>query len=438
MNRLTIAITRSASCVFLAVALARGASAQLVSANATSVALGDNYTALARGFNAVNWNPANLGQPGNPLFSFGFAGRGAGGMDPISLGDLSQYSGVSVPNAVLSEWLSRVKAQGGQSLEAEGSGSFAMSVGSFAFQLATTGYERGKLSPDAVEVLLYGNAGQTGTPRTMSLQGSRTEAALTTTAAASFGQGVDIGIGPINQHFSFGVTVKYIVGNALLLGEDAGSQLDASPLALDVKFPIIQSDTSLSGMPKRGQGVGVDLGAAWSSGPLAVGATIQNFVNTFKWNVDEMYFRPGGAIFTTSGSRQTSFDAVGMRQVPDSLKATAAALGAQVDAMRFRPSLNVGAAMRVLPYLTAMADVRQELGTGMHLAERTHVGAGAELRIIPFLPIRAGLAAISGGYVASAGAGLDLFVVHVNAGVAARKTEFGQFPSAALTVSFGQ
>jgi hypothetical protein len=436
--RFITAISRSALCVLLGIALARGASAQLVSASASSLSLGDNYTALARGYNAITWNPANLGQPGNPLFSFGFAGRGAGGMDPISLSDLSQYSGVSVPNAVLNQWLSRVKANGGQSLEAEGAGSFAMSIGSFAFQVATNGYERGKLSPDAVEVLLYGNAGQSGTPRTMSLQGSRTEAALTTTAAASFGQGVDIGIGPINQHFSVGVTVKYIVGNALLLGQDAGSQLDASPLALDVKFPIIQSDTSLTGMPKRGQGVGVDFGAAWSAGPLAVGATVQNFLNTFKWNVNEMYFRPGGALFTTSGSRSTDFDAVGMTQVPDSLKASAAALGAQIDAMRFRPSLNVGAAMRVLPFLTAMADVRQELGNGMHLAERTHVGAGAELRIIPFLPIRAGLAAISGGYLASAGAGLDLFVLHVNAAVAARKTEFGQFPSAALTVSFGQ
>lgn len=436
--RLNAAISRSALSVCISIALARGASSQLVSASATSLSLGDNYTALARGVNAVNWNPANLGQPGNPAFSFGFAGRGAGGMDPISLGDLAQYSGARLPKAVLNEWLSRVKAQGGQSLEAEGSGSFAMSVGSFAFQVATNGYERGKLSPDAVEVLLYGNAGQSGVPRTMSLQGSRTEAALTTTAAASFGQGVDIGIGPINQHFSVGVTVKYIVGNTLLLGEDAGSQLDASPLALDVRFPIIQSDTSLTGMPKRGQGVGVDLGAAWSSGPIAIGATIQNFVNTFKWNVNEMYFRPGGAIFTTSGSRTTDFDAVGMTHVPDSLAASAAALRAQIDAMRFRPSLNVGAAMRVLPFLTAMADVRQELGNGMHLAERTHVGAGAELRIIPFLPIRAGLAAISGGYVASAGAGLDLFVLHVNAAIAARKTEFGQFPSAALTLSFGQ
>jgi hypothetical protein len=432
------AVTRSVLALCLGVALTRGASAQLVSASAASLALGDNYTVLARGFNAVNWNPANLGLPGNPAMSFGFAGRGAGGMDPISLSDLSQYGGVQLPNAVMSNWLARVQKQGGQSLEAEGAGSFGLSVGSFALQLSTTGYERGKLSPDAVEVLLYGNAGATGVPRTMSLKGSRTEAAVTTTAAVSFGHGLDLSIGPINQHFSVGATVKYIVGNALLLGEDAGSQLQANPLALDVQFPIIQSDTSLSGMPQRGGGVGVDVGAAWQSGPLSVGATLQNFVNTFHWNVDQMFFRPGGAIFSGTGTRSTNFDAVSMIAVPDSLRARAAALGAEVDAMRFTPSLNVGASMRVLPFLTVVGDVRQQLSNGMRLAERTHVGAGAELRIIPFLPLRAGLAAISGGYMASAGAGLDLFLLHLNAGIAARKTEYGQFPSAALTISFGQ
>jgi hypothetical protein len=431
-------VNRSALSVGLCVALARGASAQLVSASAASLALGDNYTALARGFNAVNWNPANLGLPGNPLMSFGFAGNGAAGMDPISLSDLSQYSGVAIPTTVLSTWLTRVQQQGGQSLEADGAGSLALSIGPLAFQLSTSAYERGKLSPDAVEVLLYGNAGESGTPRAMSLKGSRTEAAVTSTAAVSFGHGVDFGIGPVNQHLALGVTAKYIVGNALLLGEDAGSQLSANPLALDVQFPIIQSDTSLSGYPQRGHGIGVDVGAAWSSGPLAVGATLQNFVNTFHWNVQDMYFRPGGALFTTSGSRQTNFDAISMANVPDSLRANANALAAEVDAMRFKPSLNIGAAFRALSFLTVMGDVRQQIGDGMHLAERTHVGVGAELRIIPFLPLRAGVSAITGGYTASAGAGLDLFLLHLNAGIAARKTEYGQFPSAAFTVSFGQ
>jgi hypothetical protein len=289
-----------------------------------------------------------------------------------------------------------------------------------------------------VEVLLYGNAGANGTPRSMSLKGSRTEAAVTTTAAASFGQSVDIGVGPLTQHFAVGATVKYIVGNALLLGEDAGSQLDVNPLALNVQFPIIQSDTSLDGMPQRGHGVGLDVGAAWTFGPFAAGATIQNLINTFKWDVGQMYFRPGGAIFNTSGTRQTNFDAIGMSQLPDSLRARASALSAEVQAMRFTPSFNVGASMKVLPFLTAMADVRQNLGDGMRVGERAHVGAGAELRLIPFLPLRAGLSLISGGYVASAGAGLEVAFFHLNAVVAARKTEYGQFPSGAVTVSFGQ
>lgn len=424
--------------VALIPSIAPAASAQLASASAASLALGDNYTALARGYNSVSWNPAGLGMPDNPVFSFAFAGRGNGGTGPVSLGDLAQYSGVVVPNAVLASWLSRVKAQGGQSLDIEGAGSLGMSIGNLAFQLSTSAYERGKLSPDAVEVLLYGNAGQTGTPHDMNFRGSRTEAAVATTAALSFGRGVDFGIGPMTQHVALGATVKYIVGNALLLGEDAGSQLDANPLALDVRFPIIQSDTSFNRVPQHGRGLGVDVGAAWQGGPFAAGVTIQNFVNTFRWDVSQMYFRPGGALFTTSGTRSTSFDAVSMSALPDSLKSKAAALGTEIENMRFTPSMNIGVSMKVLPFLTATGDIRQQLGDGMHLGDRTHVGAGAELRLIPFLPIRAGVAGISGGYIASAGAGVELFLFHLNAGVAERRTQYGSYPAGALTVSLGQ
>ena len=432
MNRFTSAIAAFACAV-----LVPRAQAQLVSASAASLALGDNYTALARGYNAVNWNPAGLGMPDNPFMSFSFAGRGGAGMDPISMSDFAKYGGTQVPSSVIATWLKRVQAQGGQKLDAEGAGAFALSIGPFAFQLSTDAYERGKLNPDAVQTLLYGNAGLTGTPQNLNFKGSRTEAALTTTAAASFGQSIDIDLGPLTQRFAVGATVKYIIGNALLLGEDTGSQLEANPLGVSVRFPIIQSDTALNGMPQRGHGIGLDVGAAWEFGPFAAGATIQNLINTFKWNVNDMYFRPGGAIFSAV-TRTTNFDAISMASVPDSLRSRADAMAVEVDALRFTPSLNVGASMKVLPFLTAMADVRQNLGGGMHLAERTHVGAGAELRLIPFLPIRAGLSMIDGGYVASAGAGLEVALFHLNAGIAARKTEYGQYPSGALTVSIGQ
>src|SRR5881392_2782697 len=145
MNRIHAPITRAALAFVAVAAFAPKVSAQLVSASAASVALGDNYTALARGFNAINWNPAGLGMPENPFFSFSLGGRGAAGTDPISFGDVAKYSGITVPQAVLASWLSRVQQQGGQSLEANGAGSFALSVGSFGFQLATNAYERGKL-----------------------------------------------------------------------------------------------------------------------------------------------------------------------------------------------------------------------------------------------------------------------------------------------------
>jgi len=242
MSRLTSAIFRSAFFTGVCVALVPRAHAQLVSASAASLALGDNYTALARGFNAVNWNPAGLGMPDNPFMSFGFAGRGAAGTDPISLSDLSKYSGVTVPNAVLASWLSRVQAQGGQRVDAEGAGSFALSVGPIAFQLATSAYERGKLSPDAVEVLLYGNAGASGTPRSMSLKGSRTEGAVMTTAAASFGQSVDFGLG----HLAIGATHLLILRNA-----GGGESFVAGWCTLvHREQPFIAGDKSLGGIAK--------------------------------------------------------------------------------------------------------------------------------------------------------------------------------------------
>src|SRR5436305_14760384 len=120
MSRLTSAIFRSAVFAGVCVVFAPRAHGQLVSASAASLALGDNYTALARGFNAINWNPAGLGMPENPFFSFSLGGRGAAGTDPISFGDVAKYSGITVPQAVLASWLSRVQQRGGQSLEANG------------------------------------------------------------------------------------------------------------------------------------------------------------------------------------------------------------------------------------------------------------------------------------------------------------------------------
>ena len=98
------AVIRSLLTAVCVLALARQAAAQLPSASAASLGMGDNYTALARGFAAVSWNPANLGLANNPDFSLTFLGaRGTGDLGPVSMKDVSAYGGQILPDAVRDE-----------------------------------------------------------------------------------------------------------------------------------------------------------------------------------------------------------------------------------------------------------------------------------------------------------------------------------------------
>jgi hypothetical protein len=172
----------------------------------------------------------------------------------------------------------------------------------------------------------------------------------------------------------------------------------------------------------------------------ALGATVaagQAFNGTGSWDT---WADQGFTATFNAGTNATQFDAMGVTQAlaDTSYQANARALRAEIAAMTFKPTLAAGVATTILPRLTAMADVRMQLGEGMRLGDRSHVGLGAELRMFPFVPLRAGAAVIDGGYVLSAGAGVEIGVLRLNAGFAQKKTEYGASPTAAVTVSFGQ
>src|SRR5919199_3719364 len=84
-TQLSESMTRlsSAAAIIALACAAHPAAAQLPSASAVALGSGDNYTALARGYNAVAWNPAGLAMPGNPGFSLTILPvRGSGGLRP--------------------------------------------------------------------------------------------------------------------------------------------------------------------------------------------------------------------------------------------------------------------------------------------------------------------------------------------------------------------
>ena len=431
LNAPMIRLSSAAAIVAVACAAAHPASAQLPSASAVALGSGDNYTALARGYNAVAWNPAGLAMPGNPGFSLTILPvRGSGGLGPVTVSDVANFSGTTIPDDVKASWLERIAAAGGE----RGSADFdathlAFSLGRMGVQVATGAHVASNISPDGAELLLYGNAGRTGEPRPFTLSGSTLDLTVTSTVGVSYAQPLPIRFGgAADQRFAVGATVKYTVGNAVMHAEDRGSVLQDSPLGANVDFPMVSSKADLSAW-NNGTGVGLDLGASWQGGPLAAGLAVQDVFNTFAWDASRLYYRSGRALANLD-STTSDFDERPVAEAP-------VGLADAVTALRYHPALALGVAMRAGSRLTLSGDVRQHFGDGMNAEPKTHVGAGVEFRPIGLLPLRAGAAAITGGYQLSGGFGLQLGWFNLSASAARRRSDLNDGVIGAFALSFG-
>ncbi len=378
------------------------AGAQLANASATATALSGAFTARATGYNAVAWNPANLAMPGNPGFSLTLlALDGSAGLTPIDLNKIHDYQGQFVPASVREQWLLDVTAQDGQKGGVGGGlTELGLSLGSFAFQLSTKVASDVNLAPDAVEAILFGNAGRTGTVKALNLAGSSLQGAAYSTGAVSYGLPLTSLIPLAN--FAVGATVKYTVGHGMVLGLDNGSAVNTSDITLN--FPAVIPDTS-GGKAKSGNlgsGVGLDLGGAWTIPGFRFGVNVQNVVNTFKWDTTKFVVRPVSGLFNVDTSYTNS-------KGPDQPYSTApAALRAKVAAMKFKPVIAAGMSFDWLPQMTVSADIRQQAGDGIEVGPKSLIAAGVEYRIIPFIPLRAGVSTMTGGFGVSGGLGVHV------------------------------
>ena len=224
------------------------AGAQLANASAAATALSGAFTARATGYNAVAWNPANLAMPGNPGFSFTLlAVDGTASLKPIDLQKLHDYQGQFVPATVREQWLLDATAARWteEAAEAAASPKSGLSLGSFAFQVNTKVASDMNLAPDAVEAILFGNAGRTGTVKTLNLAGSSLQGAAYSTGAVSYGLPLT-SLVPL-ANFAVGATVKYTVGHAMVLGLDDGSAVNANDIKIN--FPAVLPDSNSRSKP---------------------------------------------------------------------------------------------------------------------------------------------------------------------------------------------
>ena len=414
------------SAAALALALASPAAAQLPQPSAAATGMGDSYTAVARGFSATAWNPANLALAGNPRASLALLGVGASaGVGPVTPGDLAEFDGRAVPAETRRAWLERARAEGGEQGSAGADVTLlAANLGRFGFQLGTSVYTLANLAPDAVELVLFGNAGLTGQPRDFTTLGSRLDAAATSTGAVSYAHPIRVGG---EGRLALGATVKYTTGHALFTGRDAGTRITAAPLDVEVRFPVIRSDDADADL---GHGWGVDLGAAWELRKWSAGLSVRNVANTFEWDESKLLYDDGITGFEPDDEEDGSDELRPATEAPAELRQHLADL-------TFSPVLSAGAAFRPSPRVLLSADVRSHTGDGMRSEPKTQLGVGTELRFIPHLPLRAGVAAVAGGYKVSGGLGLELGPVNLTAGGALRDDEFGSGSSAMILLSFG-
>ncbi|HYC52659.1 MAG TPA: hypothetical protein VEB19_16220 [Gemmatimonadaceae bacterium] len=386
----------------LAIASASPAVAQLPSASPAAFGLAGNFTAMARGYEAVAWNAANLAMPGRPFFSIGLGiAGGNAGLDPVDVKMLSEFSGKIVDNATKLEWLDKARLAGSQNGRLDGGVTpLALSVGPVGLHVGSSAYMNMALSPDAWRAYLFGNEGANGQPEPIDMTGTSLRAAGFTTGAMSFALPLPLTLtGNLvpNEHFAIGLTGKYVVGHGLIVATDLGSNIGTNDVLL--RFPIVGPASDADAI--AGSGTAADVSLAWSGGPFRIGLLAENVFSSFKWDTTKLAFFPGTGTFTMNGTNGTDFDEVSYNGAPAELREI-------VAAQAFKPRFAIGAAFNPMNSLTLTAEVKAATGgdEAIVIGPKSHFGVGAEWRLLPILPLRAGVASVTDGWQAGAGAGI--------------------------------
>lgn len=394
-----------ASALVLALAAAPSTAQAQGNASAAATAMGDNFTALARNFNAIAWNPANLGLSGNSGFTFALSPQFGAGTGPITLDDLNSFAGIVVPQGVRESWLQKVTDNGGQNLSGKLDFTpFAFSLGAFGFSATTTVRANGDLPPAVAELLLFGNAGRTGTAQNYTLENLALDGNATTSFALAYGRKVPLV--PLGE-LAIGVTGKYMLGHGMASIRDNGSTITSNPIQININAPLVVTDTAE--FMNNGSGIGFDVGASWQLGKLTTSLVVHDIISTFAWKTDNLYYMPVEATFDQDSSSSEIEDLLPLSSAPLALQQE---LRARIKNADVTPTVAIGAAWTGFRRVTLAADLRQRFGDGLEIGPKTQIGVGAELRYIPFVPLRAGLTTLGEGVRYSAGLGLEFGVVN--------------------------
>jgi hypothetical protein len=403
--------------------------AQLPDPSTRALGMGGAYTSLARGYEAVAWNPAMLAAVGRPGFTIDLPHLNLEfGSNSFGFSDVRKYANTYLSDADKATLLGKIDTT--LTLRSLlGTAPFGLSVGPFALLVGTAGQMSLGVGKDAVRLALYGNAPRAGSSSLFTAQGSTGRAWAASTIAGSYAMRIPSPLG----HLSVGATVKYVVGHFLGTAADLGTQVSFNPLfsATEAGQAVYTNydancgafspfKTGMCG-GKAGTGYGVDLGGTLqlAGRGLTVSAVIVNALGKMTWDQDRLYY----SRTVRADSQTASGILVPVKDSSLTLK-TPAQIAGDAAAQKLQSSLlanagfsrlaRVGAALRNGP-LTLAGDFQVRLKAGLDQQPGQLLSAGVEYRVLSVLPLRAGGSFdFAGATMLSGGFGLQLFGVNLD------------------------
>ena len=376
--------------------------AQFSDASARSVGLASSYIARARGYEASFWNPANLGLSDRPAWSVGAVGvNGYVYNNSLSLGAITGLFGKFLDDAAKSKLLDDIR-QGDPNRPLDlsfdvGAHVLAASVGRFGFGLSATGAGNGRLTSDAVELLLFGNVGEGGFGKDFVVEGTDAEAWVLSGVHLSYGHPFTFA-GLQNQKFAVGATVSYGITNGVRRIADAGSILRVNPVGVDVAAEAIQSSDDAGGHLWS-----VDLGATMEWGDrLVFGLALANALSNVAWDLEGMEY--------TEYTVTADFEDVTVLERTTAFTELSTEDQERISTL-FREAslpteLRLGGLYQLSPKVDVSADFVARFGGRLRSRWDQMLAVGGEFRPFRFLPLRLGLATSFEEFAYTGGFGL--------------------------------
>ena len=367
-----------------------------VTADPRGIAMGSTDEVIARGADAVRWNPALLGLPGSPGFSMRLFQAGVrADNNSFSVDQYKRFNGATWGDAEKAEILSSVPGEGLQLKTAAGGGS-GVSFGPAGFYADGIGAGLAEVARDGVDFALNGN----GLDRIYSLQGSGGSGYAS--ARMLFGMAFPVRRDE-GSSTAFGLQVGYERGIRYEEGSTLQGSFHSGADTAQVMGEFLKREGT------RGTGITVGAGYA-SSGPGGTfSVMVRDLYNKVTWTgTERRYHLQGSHGVHGTGNFDSLFTSSSDPETPAEFTSKRAA----VVSMGFT---------RHLGSITVASVVEKGLGESPGVSKSIRNAWGLEWAGLGPLALRGGLSLGGGqGTWISGGVGLHAGPLHVDVGAETR------------------